>query len=35
MAATKKKEKKKKYPAGNTRNPDSACAGSPDYFYCF
>ncbi len=31
----RRKKKKKKYPAGNTRNPDSACAGSPDYFTVF
>jgi len=31
----REKEKKKKHPAGDTGNPDCACAGSPDYFYRF
>ena len=30
-----KKEKKKKHSAGDTGNPDCACAGSSDHFYRF
>ena len=29
------KEKKKKHSAGDTGNPDCACAGSSDHFYRF
>ena len=35
MEKDEKKEKKKKHPAGDTGNPDCACAGSSDHFYRF
>lgn len=31
----RKKKKKKKHSAGDTGNPDYACAGSSDHFYRF